>query len=152
MPETTETNNKTPQINRGWEDFICKACGLPGHDIDVHGCDQTAMKLKMEEYRRKNQIDKKTIMEKFEKHQKEKRMKRLANRKVRNKLRRQLRAAKLELENDDEFPDLKNFYVNAFKQEHQEESNFNDPRADILNDVEAYDILDSEPEIESDQE
>ena len=133
------------------EDVICKACGLPGHDIDTHGCDQTAMKLKMEEYRRKNQIDKKTLMEKFEKHQKEKRMKRLANRKVRNKLRRQLRAAKLELDDDNEYPDLKSFYVNAFKQEHQE-SNFNDPRADILHDVGAYDVLDSEPEIESDQE
>ena len=88
-------------------------------------------------------------MEKFEKHQKEKRMKRLANRKIRNKLRRQLRAAKLELNDDDDFPELKQFYVNAFKQENQD-SNFNDPRADILHDVEAYDVLDSEPEVESD--
>ena len=78
-------------------------------------------------------------------------MKRLANRKTRNKLRRQLRAAKLELDNDEEFPELKQFYVNAFKQENQD-CNFNDPRADILHDVDAYDILDSEPEVESDQE
>ena len=47
-------------------------------------------------------------------------MKQLANRKVRNKLRRQLRAAKLELDNDDEYPKLKNFYINAFKQENQD--------------------------------
>ena len=150
-PSHAPSNAPSSSNGREWEDVICKACGLPGHDIDTHGCDQTAMKLKMEEYRRKNQIDKKTLMEKFEKHQKEKRMKRLANRKTRNKLRRQLRAAKLELDNDEEFPELKQFYVNAFRQENQD-CNFNDPRANILHDVDAYDILDSEPEVESDQE
>ena len=46
-PPHAPSNAPSSSNGREWEDVICKACGLPGHEIDTHGCDQTAMKLKL---------------------------------------------------------------------------------------------------------
>ena len=143
-----------PESKRSWQDIKCPSCGQFGHHIDIHGCDATAIKTNIETYckEQKHKFDKDSVLSKFEKFQKEKRLKRLNSLKARNKLRRQLRVAKMELENDEnQFHEVKSFYIRAFKQEH-EGVDLNDPRQDHNHEIKEYDILESEPESENDMQ
>ena len=133
-------------FSRQWEDVICSACGQAGHDIHIHGCDNTAMIEKVNDYRRSNakHFDRKTVLQLYEEHQKKKRERRVSGKYARNQLRRKLRAAKLEMD-PDIYYEARDLYIKAFKAEHPH-AHINDPRADDNLEIEPYSNLDSESE------
>ena len=148
--DTSKTSNDNKAIlqYRGWEDIQCPACKQYGHHIDQHGCDQTAINQNISDYRRqhKNDFGKQSVLEQFQKHQQELHKQKISNKKKRNMLRQKLRAAKLELTNDEsQYRDLKTFYINAFKKQYKD-NDLHDPRENNLHEVREYDILDSEDE------
>ena len=140
-------------IYRGWENVKCPACGQVGHHIDHHGCDHTAMHINITDYKQKHKqdLDNESVLEKFNKYQEQVCQRKLSSKKKRNLLRKKLRAAKIELENDDnKYREIKAFYIKSFKSDHQDHD-LNDPRQDNTMDIKEYDILESEPESDSEE-
>ena len=147
-----QDKDKQDGVNRQWKDVTCPACGKPGHHIDEDGCDSMAINLNLQNYRRdkKSDFDKQSVIDIFTQHQKEKRNKKISGEKKRNMLRRQLRLAKVQMEyNDNEYKEAKHYYIKAFKDQHKDVE-LTDPRANHLEDIKEYDVLESEPE--SDEE
>ena len=137
--------------SREWADVICPACGLAGHHIDYHGCDQMAIDINLQKFKKskRNTFDGKTVVDIFKDHQQQKKNKRQSgkqNRKKRNMLRRQLRAAKVELGHDHEqYQEAKELYIKAFKNEYKE-FDLTDPNQNHNYEVKEYDVLESESE------
>ena len=141
------------KVYRGWEDVKCPSCGQVGHHIDQHGCDHMAVALNIDQYKRthRQNFDKSTVLEKFNKYQEAIRARKTSSKKKRNLLRQGLRAAKLELHNDEEtYKQLKAYTIKSFKLEYPDDD-LNDPRQDHLHEIREYDILDSESESESEE-
>ena len=136
---------------REWANVICPACGLAGHHIDIHGCDQMAIDINLQKFKKnkRNNFDGKTVVDIFKDHQKQKQNKRQSgkqNRQKRNMLRRQLRAAKVELgEDHEQYKEAKELYIKAFKQEYKE-FDLNDPNQNHNFEIKEYDDLQSESE------
>ena len=99
----------------------------------------------------KHDFDKQSVLDHFEVHQQQLRQRKLSNKKRRNLLRQKLRAAKLELDDDAQYKQIKDLYINAFKQANNT-YDLNDPRENHLIEVREYDILESEDETPSDSE
>ena len=84
----TDLGIKFDPSSRKFEDVICSACGQAGHDIHIHGCDQTAMLEKIQAYKRKtkNNFDAKTVVDIFDEYQKQRKNKRISGKTARNTL------------------------------------------------------------------
>ena len=137
--------------DRTFSDVICPACGKAGHHIKVHGCDEYAIDEKLKQYKKnnKNKIETDTVLQVYDAHQQQRRKKNTGKTK-RNLLRKKLRAAKMELQDDvNKYKEVKAFYIKAFKREY-ENYDLVDPRQDHNLEIKEYDILESEPE--SDEE
>ena len=140
--------NLTP---RQWESVICPACGKAGHHIEITGCDEYAIDENLKRYKKdkKNKLQNERAVKIFEEYQKQRLKTRKSGKAQRNLLRKQLRAAKMELEgNDDKYREVKQYFIKAFKTEY---SDFDlvDPRQDHNLEIKEYDILESEPESDS---
>ena len=148
--DITDSGIKFNPSSRKFEDVICSACGQAGHDIHIHGCDQTAMMEKIQAYKRKtkNNFDAKTVVDIFDEYQQQRRKKRISGKSARNTSRRRLRAAKLEMD-PEEFAEAKGLYINKF-QEMNPDVDMDDPRQDHNMEIKPYDILDSEDENDDD--
>ena len=149
--DALDSGVKFDPSSRKFEDIICSACGQAGHDIHIHGCDQTAMLEKIQAYKRKakNNFDAKTVIDIFDDYQKQRRNKRVSGKSARNTLRRRLRAAKVEMDATS-YEEAKSLYINKFQEIHPD-VDLNDPRQDHNMEILPYDILDSENEEEDEE-
>lgn len=133
--------------SRQWESVICPACGKAGHHIEITGCDEYAIDENLKRYKRdrKNKPKNDRAVKIFENYQKQ-RLKKKSGKSQRNLLRKQLRAAKMELQDDAEkYKEVKQYFIKAFKDEYTE-YDLTDPRQDHNLDIREYDVLESEPE------
>ena len=105
----------------------------------------------MEQFEKNKRVDvkEKKVLEIFDKHQQSKKDKRQSGKSRRNVLRRNLCQARRDINEYDTYNKTKQMYIKVFKDENQG-FDLNDPCQDHNLEIKEYDILDSEPESDSD--